>query len=83
MTCIELRRTWGENIRATRRKRGLSIRALADRADLTEPHLSRVEAGLVGLGDERRIRVAHVLGVRVESLFTYPPPPEHERRDEL
>lgn len=67
-----IQRRWGDAIRALRVEHGLSVSALARTVGLDPSHLWRAEQGQAGLGDELRIRLAEALGVRVESIFSYP-----------
>lgn len=62
---------WGEAIRKARTDLRLSILELATRVGMDPGHLSRVERGLAGIGDEYRIALADALGVRANDLFTY------------
>lgn len=67
-----LHETWGSRVRSARVKRGWTIAELAYRADVNPGNLSRIERGLERPGDEVRIRIADALGVRVESIWSYP-----------
>lgn len=51
---------------------GLTLGELARQTSIHKGQLSRVENGLMGIGDEGRIRIAAALGRRVEDLFPYP-----------
>jgi transcriptional regulator with XRE-family HTH domain len=60
----------GAQVRALRRERGLTLKALGQRAGLSHPFLSQVERGLAqpSLGSVERI--AGALGVPVAQLWT-------------
>jgi transcriptional regulator with XRE-family HTH domain len=62
----------GAQVRALRRERGLTLKALGQRAGLSHPFLSQVERGLAqpSLGSVQRI--AGALGVPVGQLWTRP-----------
>ena len=64
---------WGEAIRKARTDLRLSILELATRVGMDPGHLSRVERGLAGIGDEYRVALAEALGRRANDLFTYDP----------
>jgi transcriptional regulator with XRE-family HTH domain len=68
----ELQVRWGDGIRGLRQQRDLSLAKLARLADIDQGHLSRIENGASGVGDEARFRLAAALGVRVEEIFCYP-----------
>lgn len=72
MTTSALQIQWGRRIRTARRRAGISIRELERRSGISRSQLSRAENGLVGLGDDARIRIAVAIGRRVEDLFPYP-----------
>ncbi|MGH9248911.1 MAG: helix-turn-helix domain-containing protein [Acidimicrobiales bacterium] len=63
---------WGANLRRLRKQRKLSQTALAQLVGMEPSHITRAEQGLANIGDERRIRLADALGVRVEDIWTYP-----------
>lgn len=67
-----LAKIWGEAIRQARTELGLSVTELASRAGIDTGHLSRVERGLAGIGDEYRISIARELNRPVTELFAYP-----------
>lgn len=69
---LTLQAKWGKNLREARLKRGLSQNALARLAEMEPSHITRIEMGKANVGDERRIRIAVALGVRVEDIWTYP-----------
>ena len=53
----------GSNLKAVREARGLGLRDVAERADIDQGQLSRVERGLSGLSVDSLARVAGVLGL--------------------
>ena len=59
----------GKNIRNVRKAAGLSMRRLADRAGISDGYLCNVELGRPAVTIDFLVRVAHHLGVSVESLF--------------
>lgn len=63
---------WGGAIRKLRQEHGWSLFQLGARADTDPGLLSRIERGLVRPGDERRMRIAAALDVRVEDIWSYP-----------
>lgn len=74
MTHEELRARWGERLRAARRAKGVSLRAITDATGLHKSHYCRVEAGDASASDTSRMRIAAALGVRVEDIWAYPAP---------
>lgn len=58
----------GNTLRALREARKLSIRALAERAGINPSHLSRIERGLAGVGEEKLDSLAKALGVTVADI---------------
>ena len=74
----------GAQVRALRRERGLTLKALGQRAGLSHPFLSQVERGLARPSLESVQRIAGALDVPVGQLWA-PPRPEEAlviRRDE-
>lgn len=63
------RQSIGANIRDARRTAGLSQRRLATRAGISDGYLSDVELGRPGVSSDFLVRVAHYLGVPVESFW--------------
>lgn len=72
MTNSELQNQWGARLQELRIERGLSVRALAQKAGVDPGHLSKFENGLAGIADEGRLRIASAIGVRVEDIWAYP-----------
>lgn len=68
----DLYRRWGETLRALRKERGLTLRRLGELAGVDHRNLCKFELGRSGIGDRGRMRIARVLGVRVEDIFAYP-----------
>ena len=64
--------TWGERIRAERRKQKLSVRELAQRAEISTQYVYLLQSGVNTPSDELRVKIAAALGVRVEDIFSYP-----------
>ena len=59
----------GRHARAVRRARGLTLGALAERADLSKGHLSRFERGEKALSVAALLRLAQALGTSVGRLL--------------
>jgi transcriptional regulator with XRE-family HTH domain len=66
----------GAQVRALRRERGLTLKALGQRAGLSHPFLSQVERGLARPSVGSVQRIAHALGVPVAHLWAPPRRPE-------
>ncbi len=64
----QLRAAWGERIRAAREDRGWSMQELAERAEINQGNLSRIENGKVGMGEGMRVRIAKALGIDPDTL---------------
>lgn len=56
-------------LRHERLRRGYGLRELARALAINETHLSRVERGIEGLSDRRKVQVASLFGLSVEDLF--------------
>jgi transcriptional regulator with XRE-family HTH domain len=75
----------GQAIRSRRLEQGLTMAQLAERADLSQPFLSKVERGLGRLSMSAIDRVAKALGTSAVGLFAGSEPPapiDVVRRDE-
>lgn len=59
----------GERIRAAREAKGMSVRELARRIDVSASHVSQVERGLASFSVRALYTVAGVLGISMDSLF--------------
>jgi transcriptional regulator with XRE-family HTH domain len=59
----------GERLRAIRRRRRVTLRTVAERADLSESFLSQVERGRANASVASLKRIAAALGVSVADLF--------------
>ena len=62
-------RTLGRNLRAARRRRGLSLREAAERAEMSVSHLSAIERGTRNITLAGLQRLAVALGIQVSDLF--------------
>jgi transcriptional regulator with XRE-family HTH domain len=62
----------GARVRALRRERGLTLKALGRRAGLSHPFLSQVERGLARPSVGSMERIARALDVRAGTLLTPP-----------
>jgi transcriptional regulator with XRE-family HTH domain len=72
---IELPRTEmsvGDRLRSLRTIRRLTLRTIAERADLSESFLSQLERGQTGATVQSLQRIAGALGVQVSDLFSEP-----------
>ncbi len=63
--------SFGKRLRELRLERGLSQAMLAERADITTEHVSRIERALVGPSLEVMDRLAEALGVEIKALFEF------------
>ena len=74
----------GAQVRALRRERGLTLKALGQRAGLSHPFLSQVERGLARPSLDSVQAIAGALEVPVGQLWAPPRPEEAQviRRDE-
>lgn len=68
----------GDRIQQLRRSLGLSIRALAKRADVSVAYLSKLEQGDANPTVAILGKIAAALGVPVDDLLDSSPPPRHE-----
>jgi transcriptional regulator with XRE-family HTH domain len=64
------RRTFGQAVRTTREKRGLTQRELAEGAHIADKYLSRIELGLATPSVYVASRLALALGVTLDALVT-------------
>jgi XRE family aerobic/anaerobic benzoate catabolism transcriptional regulator len=62
----------GRRVRETRARRGLSLRALAERASLSERFLTQVEAGRGNISIRRLDQLARALGTSAAALLAGP-----------
>lgn len=65
-------RVLGANIRAMRERAGLTVTALAQRAELTKGGLSKIETGRASPPISTLMRIADALGVPLASFFEEP-----------
>ncbi|HEV7721276.1 MAG TPA: helix-turn-helix transcriptional regulator [Iamia sp.] len=72
--------SWGQSVRRTREKLGLSQRDLAQRAGTTQQSLSKLENGSFLPSDLYKVRLAHALGKDVSRLFAWPEAARHHTR---
>ena len=56
-------------VEEVRRTNGMSLRRLAQRAQVSKSYLQRIEAGEAKPSLETMVRIAHALGVSVEGLY--------------
>ena len=66
----------GRHLRSTRRRRGLTLAALAAQAGMSESFLSQLERGRTGASLDSLQRLTQALGIRVADLFE----PDHSHR---
>lgn len=67
-----LKKTWGARIRDVRLQRGMTIAQLAYEVGINPGNLSRIERGIEFVNDERRVKIATVLGIDPNDLWSYP-----------
>ncbi|MGH2873121.1 MAG: cupin domain-containing protein [Solirubrobacteraceae bacterium] len=65
----------GRHLRRLRRRRGLTLAAVAASASTSESFLSQLERGQTGASLDTIARLAHALGIKVADLFE----PDHTR----
>jgi transcriptional regulator with XRE-family HTH domain len=63
--------SFGKRLRELRDERGLSQALLAERAEITSEHVSRIERALVGPSLEVMERLAEALDVEIKALFEF------------
>lgn len=59
----------GRQLRAVRRRKGLTLAAVAEQAGMSESFLSQLERGRTGASLESLQRLTHALGIRIADLF--------------
>ena len=65
-----MKQTFGEFLRRLRGSRGMTLRAVEERAKISNAYLSQVERGERGVPNIKVLRrLADVYGVSVEALF--------------
>jgi len=69
MTKYELRAVLGQNIRAERRSRGLTIDELSEVMDITPSHMGLIERGERGVTAHNLFRFSRVFGLPIDCLF--------------
>jgi XRE family transcriptional regulator, regulator of sulfur utilization len=65
----KVRRNLGENIRALRKRAGLSQERLAEKADLHPVYMSQVECGKKAVSVEALWKISKALRVSMPTLF--------------
>ena len=73
---MNLEKTFGQNVRYWRKKRGLSQEELADRAQLHPTYVSGIETGYRNPTVKIVGRIAAALALSPAALFENAPPPE-------
>jgi transcriptional regulator with XRE-family HTH domain len=73
----------GGRVRTLRLQRGLTLKALGRRAELSHPFLSQLERGLARPSVDSVERIAGALGVNVSTLWQAPYPPALVRAGSL
>ena len=66
---LTARRRFAENLRKTRKAQGLSQEGLAELADLHRTYIGAVERGERNISIDNMERLAHALGVTIQSLL--------------
>jgi transcriptional regulator with XRE-family HTH domain len=69
----------GRHLRRVRRRRGLTLAAVAARAGTSESFLSQLERGLTGVTLDTLARLAQALEIKVSDLFE----PDHAQQPEV
>lgn len=64
----------GARLRALRRERGHTLKALSERSGVALSTLSKIELGQIAVSYEKLAAAAHGLGCDVAALFATPPP---------
>jgi transcriptional regulator with XRE-family HTH domain len=59
-------------LREYRQRRRVSLRTLSEEVGIDFGQLSKIETGLVGTSDERKVRLAEYFSVSVADLFFQP-----------
>lgn len=59
----------GRQLRTIRRRRGMTLAAVAESAGMSESFLSQLERGRTGASLESLQRLTHALGIRISDLF--------------
>jgi transcriptional regulator with XRE-family HTH domain len=72
--------TWGGRIRQRREALGISQRELAERCDVTQQTISRIEMGAVLPRDVLKIELARQLDCSPRNLFPWPATTSTTRR---
>lgn len=67
----DYRLAWGKRIRALRQAAGYSQRTLSVALDVDQAVISRWERGITSPRDDRRLKLADILGVHPDELFSY------------
>ena len=65
----ELLRVWGNNVTQFRKMRGLSVNDFAMALGVSQATVSRWESGKMAPRDARKVDIATVLNVDVQSIF--------------
>lgn len=65
----DLRSVFGRNLRAARRKAGLTQAELGERTGLTQQYVSHVEAGHQNITIETMVALARIVGQEVSDLL--------------
>ena len=69
---VDIKRTWGNNIRAQRLERGISQQRLAEVVGVDQSVVSYWEHGHKAPTVERQLAIAKALGISVRVLFQFP-----------
>lgn len=65
---LKHRKLLGESIRAIRKKAGMSMERLAEKADLHHNYIGEIERGEKAASIDTLVKIARALGVPVRSL---------------
>jgi ribosome-binding protein aMBF1 (putative translation factor) len=68
----DLLEAWGEAVAEALQDAGISARQLALRCDVHPTTIGRIISGKLNPNDELKWKIAGVLGVRMDRLWSYP-----------
>lgn len=68
---MNLKQTLGKNIKQYRQLKGLSQEELAEKLDVSQQTMSKIERGINFLTSETLEKISNILGVKISELFTF------------
>lgn len=72
-------KAFGYNFRIARRKKGLSLRDVSEKADAAISYLSKMERGIVGISMDKAAELATVVGQPLVELLKHTPEADEPR----